>query len=164
MIRQDYIMRMIEQLVKVLSKIFFNKKEENYEEAVKNIDSAFNSILGLDYNLLNTLSENDIISLLSISKNDPSVNIKYIIIAKLLKERKEMENLINDGNHVSVSDYQKILSLYLEGILNNKNEEIDLHEYYNDVKEIVKKIDDNKLPRDTKLKLLEFYDLMRDSK
>jgi Family of unknown function (DUF6483) len=157
MIREDYIMRMIEQLVKVLSKILFNKETRDYQEAVNNIENAFKNILGLDYNLLKVLSAQDIISLLKISKDDATLSIKCIVIAKLLKERAEIENLIGSENFNYVYDYQKVLSLYLEGILNNKNKDIDLSNYYPDVKEIAKKLGD-KISEDLKYNLNKFYE------
>ena len=159
MIRQDYLMRMIEQLVKVLAKILFNKEAGNYKEAINNIDIAFNNILGLDYNLLNELSAKDIISLLGISKDDTTASIKCIVIAKLLKEKAEIEKLNSKENSSLFYDYQKVISLYLEGILNNKNTEIELRNYYSDVKEIVKIIEDE-IPQDTRFGLFKFYELL----
>ena len=95
MIREDYIMRMIEQLVRVLAKILLNKETGNYQEAKNNIETAFKNILGLDYNLVKVLSAQDIISLLKISKDDAMLSIKCIIMAKLLKERADIENSSN---------------------------------------------------------------------
>ena len=157
MIREDYIMRMIEQLVKVLAKILFNKETRDYQEAVNNIENAFKSILGLDYNLLKVLSAQDIISLLKISKDDATLSIKCIVIAKLLKERAEIENLSGSKNINYVYNYQRVLSLYLEGILNNKNKDIDLSNYYSDVKEIAEKLGD-KISEDLKFNLNKFYE------
>lgn len=163
MIREDYIMRMIEQLVKVLAKILFNKESENYQEAINNIESAFNNILGLDYNLISALSDKDIISLLKISKDNASLEIKCIIIAKLLKEKAEINNLINNENLNLVYDYQKALSLFLEGILNNKNVDIDLRSYHVDVEEIMIKINDTEISEDTRFKLSKFYELIDEN-
>jgi Family of unknown function (DUF6483) len=157
MIREDYIMRMIEQLVKVLAKILFNKETKDYQEAENNIENAFKNILGLDYNLLKVLSAQDIISLLKISKDDATLSIKCIVIAKLLKERAEIENLSGSKNFNYVYAYQRVLSLYLEGILNNKNKDIDLSNYYSDVKEIVEKLGD-RIPEDLKFNLNKFYE------
>ena len=161
MIRQDYIMRMIEQLVEVLSKILFNKKTENYQEALNNIDTAFKNIVGLDYSLISSLSAKDIISLLGIYKDDPSASIKYIIIARLLKERIEIKNLSDGKDLISIHDYQKILNLYLEGILNNSSKEAALAEYYLDIKEIVEKLR-NEIPDDISFKLFRFYEFIRE--
>ncbi len=163
MIREDYIMRMIEQLVKVLAKILSNKESENYQEAINNIESAFNNILGLDYNLISALSDKDIISLLKISKDNASLEIKCIIIAKLLKEKAEINNLINNENLNLVYDYQKALSLFLEGILNNKNVDIDLRSYHVDVEEIMIKINDTEISEDTRFKLSKFYELIDEN-
>ena len=157
MIREDYIMRMIEQLVKVLTKILLNKETRDYQEAINNIENAFKNILGLDYNLLKVLSAQDIISLLKISKDDATLNIKCIVIAKLLKERAEIENLSGSKNFNYVYDYQRVLSLYLQGILNNKNKDIDLRDYYSDVKEIAEKLGDN-ISEDLKFNLNKFYE------
>ena len=162
MIRQDYIMRMIEQMVKVLAKILFNKEAGNYNAAVSDIDAAFNSITGLDYHMINDLSANDIISILRMSKDDATVSIKCIVIAKLLKEKTDIAKLNSDENSRLVYNYQKSISLYLEGILNNKNVEIDLSEYYSDVKEIVKIIEDE-IPPETRYGLFKFYELIGES-
>ena len=154
---------MIEQMVKVLAKILFNKEAGNYNAAINDIDAAFNSITGLDYNIINDLSANDIISILKMSKDDAAVSIKCIVIAKLLKEKTDIAKLNSDENSRLVYNYQKAISLYLEGILNNKNVEIDLTSYYSDVKEIVKIIEDE-IPEDIRYRLFKFYELIGDSK
>ena len=126
MIRQDYIMRMIEQLVKVLAKILFNKETGDFRAANSEIESAFKNITGLDYFMLNKLSDKDIISLLNISKDNAAATIKCLIIAKLLKEKAELpinEKIFEEN---SGEEYLKALSLMLEGIINNQNDEIDL--------------------------------------
>ena len=82
MILQDYIMRMIAQLVKVLAKILFNKETGDFRAADKEIESAFLNITGLDYFLLKTLSDTDIISLLNVSKENSTAPIKCLMIGK----------------------------------------------------------------------------------
>ncbi|MCG6959389.1 DUF6483 family protein, partial [bacterium BMS3Abin03] len=126
MIQQDYIMRMIEQLVQVLAKLLFNKEAKNYNDALNDIDIASKIIVGLDFELLAELSAKDIKSLLALKKDDSTVNIKLIIIAKLIKEKTEILKLTSPDNPKIIPNYQKAISLYLEGILNNKNTEIDL--------------------------------------
>ena len=159
MIRQDYIMRMIEQLISVLSKIGINKEAGKYQEAITNIETAFKNILGLDYILLNALSAKDIISLMKISNDYTTLNIKCIIIAKLLKEKTKINKQLNVENPSSINDYQKPLILYLEGIVNN-NLDIELGNYYADVLEIVTKINDSEISQDTRFKLFKFYELI----
>ena len=156
MITQDYIMRMIEQLVKVLSRILFNKKNGNYREAFNDIDTALKKMVGLDYYMTNSLSGNDIISLLDFSKDNFSFSIKCIVIAKLLKENGEIKDLSNKENFNSTYDYQKSLKLFLEGILRNNNKEFSFSEFYPDIEEIAKKLGDE-IPLETKLLLSKFY-------
>lgn len=148
---------MIEQLVKVLAKVLFNKETGNYRGAISDIKTAFNNILGLDYNLVSSLSAKDIKSLLKMSGDEVMINVKYIVIAKLLKEKSDIENL-QDGIN-SGYEYQRSLDLFLEGILNNKNKEINLSPYYNDVKEIIKRLKDE-IPDDIRFKLFKFFTLI----
>jgi Family of unknown function (DUF6483) len=159
MIRQDYLMRMIEELVKVITKILLNKKAGNYNTALNSIDDAFNTIVGLDYNIMNQLSAKDIIALFEISKDSATVNVKCIVIAKLLKEKTDLAKQNGDDNSTLVYGYQKAMTLYLHGILNYKNVEIDLDSYYSDVKEIAKNIFDE-IPDDTRISLFKFYELI----
>ena len=158
MIFQDYIMRMIEQLVKVLTKVLFNKKAGNYNAALESVDNALNTLVGLDHKLIDELGANDIKSLLDYANEKPVFNIKCIIAGRLIKEKSDLLKLNNAENSKLIPNYQKALDLILEGILNNKNTEIDLSNFYQDVKEIAG-ILGNDISTDTRFKLLKFYKL-----
>ena len=149
-------MRMIEQLTNVLAKIFFKKETKNYNEALTDINTASKTIVGLDLNLLEKLSADDIRSLLRIAGDDSTICVKFITIAKLVKEKTDILQLISQDNPEFISNYQKAISLYLEGMLNNKNTEIDLSRFYLDVKEIVNVLKDEINP-ETRFKLFKFY-------
>ena len=157
MIQQDYIMRMIEQLVQVLAKLLFNKEAKNYNDALNDIDIASKIIVGLDFELLAELSAKDIKSLLALKKDDSTVNIKLIIIAKLIKEKTEILKLTSPDNPKIIPNYQKAISLYLEGILNNKNTEIDLSRFYQDIEEIENILKDE-INTEIRFNLFKFYD------
>ncbi|MCG6912466.1 DUF6483 family protein [bacterium BMS3Abin03] len=157
MIQQDYIMRMIEQLVQVLAKLLFNKEAKNYNDALNDIDIASKIIVGLDFELLAELSAKDIKSLLALKKDDSTVNIKLIIIAKLIKEKTEILKLTSPDNPKIIPIYQKAISLYLEGILNNKNTEIDLSRFYQDIEEIENILKDE-INTEIRFNLFKFYD------
>jgi hypothetical protein len=159
MIRQDYIMRLIEQLVKVLAKILFNKKNGNYNEALDNIDNALSTFVGLDYFMLNRLSVKDIKTLLNINEEESAVSVKCLIAAKLLKERTEILKLNGCENLELVQNYQKALDLYLECIMNLKSEEMDLSSYYADIKELAE-ILENEITPEERLGLAKFYGLL----
>jgi hypothetical protein len=154
-------MRMIEQLAKVLAKILFNKENGDYNSALNKINAAFNSIVGIDHNMLTQLSADDIISLLKISKDNTTAGIKCIAIAKLFKEKADIEKLNGNEKPELVYNYQKALRLYIEGILNIKNTDIDIGNFYPDVKEIVDVLDGDITP-EIRIGLFKFYVLLGD--
>ncbi len=158
MIKQDYIMRLIEQLVKALSKILFNKETGNHTEAIQNINNSFSSLLGLDHKLLEISSADNIVSLLELQGDSTTLNIKYILIAKLLKEKAEIKSLSEPKDFDAVIEYKKALTLFLEGFLNNKNKDVPLNEYHQDVEELADKLGNN-LSSDEKAKLIKFYEI-----
>ncbi len=158
MIREDYIIRMIDQLVKVLIKILVNKETKNYQEAINNIDAAFDSMIGLDLNIINALAAQDLISLLKFSSDEKAKNVKCIVVAKLLKEKAEIERITDSDNSNSIIDYQKALYLYMEGLLNNDNLDIDTSNYFADVTEIIEKLGD-KVPQELRISIKNFYAL-----
>lgn len=149
-------MRLIEQLVKVLAKILVNKRAGNYNAALESIDNALNTLVGLDHKLIDELGANDIISLLDYANEKPIVNIKCIVAAKLIREKSDLLKLNKSENSKLIPNYQKALNLILEGLLNGKNTEIDLSNFYQDVKEIVGLLEDEIIP-ETRFKLFKFY-------
>ncbi len=158
MIYQDCILRLLEQFVKVLAKILFNKKMGNYRDAAENAETAFNHLLGLDYNLVSSLSAKDIVSLLNLSTDEMGISIKCIIAARLLKEHTELKSINNPDSPDVLPGYLKALRLYLEAILNNKNKDADLSEYYPEVKELAAKLGDD-VPEDIESNLIKFHKL-----
>lgn len=140
MIQKDYIMRMIEQLTKFLAKILFKKNEENHEEALAIIESAMVNIFGLSPDLFDTLSDIAIAELLGISKDKSTGGIKCIVAARLLKEKAEILELKENDSSFTNSCYQKVLSLYLQGMLSIGYTELDLTSYYTDINQIANKL------------------------
>ncbi|MFO7448113.1 MAG: DUF6483 family protein [Ignavibacteriaceae bacterium] len=156
MIRHDYIMMLIEQLSVVLVKILFNKDKENYKEAAKEAESALSGIVGLDYNMLNSLSAEDIISLLNIS--DDTSGFKCIVAAKLLKEIADIKELSSNSGG-DYKTYIKILTLYLEGILKTKVTSTESIDFTPDIEDITKRLSEYEFPPGIKHKLFRFYEL-----
>jgi tetratricopeptide (TPR) repeat protein len=149
---------MIEQIVRVLAKILFNVEMGNYRGAFDEIDSAFKGLTGLDYNLLNSLSDKDIIALLKISEDNEITGAKCFVIGKLLKEAAGLKAM-EENNYSINSEYQKALSLYLEGILSNRNSIQLFADYFKDIDIIVEKIKDDEISPDIRFKLFKFYEL-----
>ena len=64
MIERDYIMRMIQQLSQALVRILFLKSQKEYPEALSEIRKASRTILGADLDVLQRLSDRQMIDLL----------------------------------------------------------------------------------------------------
>ena len=157
MIRQDYIMRMIDQLIKVLAKVLFNKEEGNYEAALGDIETACKALSGVDYQLVNSLTADDIISLMKRTNEGAKISVKSISIAKLLKAKADILEASGKENETSQNDYHKSLVLFLEGILNNQEPEFDVTKYYDDVNEILNKIPAVEISADIRFNLFKLY-------
>jgi hypothetical protein len=152
MIQKDYIMRMIEQLASALARVILNRNTGNNEEALSNVDTACSDILGFDSGLLDTLSAQDVAQLLGLSRKDSTAGMKCLVAARLVKEKADIEETIGKDTRYPFSDYQKALSLYLDGLLNLGYSELDTNDYYSDVNSIVAKLG-NSIPEETMLKL-----------
>ena len=154
MIQKDYIMRMIEQMGKILAKVLLNKEEGNQEEAIKAIDNSFGTLTGIDLQLLTTLSYEEIAELFGIFKDQSTGSLKCIIAAKLLSEKSDLLKDIQAEE--STKNLHKALGLFLKGILNIGYTEIDMTSYYNDVKSIEKDLN-GRLTTNEMFLLFEFY-------
>jgi hypothetical protein len=141
MIRQDFILRQIQLLAKFIEKILVNKKEGHFPEALKEVDTALKEIAGIDYSLIQALSESELLNFLNITKNNEVVASKCIIIAKLLKEQAEIRCRIPEAvNYNPIDDYKKALSLFNEAFSRCDKDVSVLKEYTNDIMDLKKMI------------------------
>ncbi|MDI6803241.1 MAG: DUF6483 family protein [Bacteroidota bacterium] len=121
MLQRDYIMRMIEQLNKVLSKILFNKEVKQFENALGEIQTSGENFLGFKWKMIEQLSDQDIIALLKIGGE---LNVgKTIVIASLLKEEADILELLGKEDK-SWRTYLKAFSLFVEILMIETTDEI----------------------------------------
>src|SRR5512136_2370405 len=91
MIREDYLMRLIEQFTRAMAQISGFRKAEQYPQAWEAIERAYGQLLGVDARLVHLLSEPDLIGFLKTGgEPDPS---KCVIAAELLCEEAEIHEL-----------------------------------------------------------------------
>jgi hypothetical protein len=152
MIQKDYILRMLEQLGKILAKVILNKTAQNHESAITEIETAFINLLGLDPGLLDKLSAQSIAELLGILKDKPMGCLKCLVAARLLKTKTDVLSEINPNTVNVLSDYLKALNLYLDGLLNLGYSELDAKAYFGDIAAITDKLG-NSIPQETRQKL-----------
>ena len=152
MIRNDYIMRMIEQLTVALANIAGLKVNHKYEEGLQRANEAFKDIFGLSAETIDSLDYKALIYL--IGSNDVSGRAKCLIVAELLKERAEVYKALNKYDE-SLSCYLKSISIYIEMVLAEKEL---IQEYANKIEDIYKKINKYQIPRDSLFLLFRFFE------
>ncbi len=111
MFKQDYIMRLIEQLAQAFHQIIGLKARGRFDEAEAIISRTGQLLLGCDMALLRGLSDEGIIALLK--RTDAADIGAYIVAAELLREQGDMDGS-RSGPDASYPCYLKSLSLYLE--------------------------------------------------
>ncbi len=151
MLQRDYLMRMTEILVKVLSKVLLFKKEMRYEDAKKEIETAAKTIVGIDLRLLSLLSVEDILKLL---KTSDVYAGRCIISAELLREYGDVFEL---QDYKGIDIFLKALHLYLEALFTKELPIPDI--YFPKVNEIIDKLTEIEVTIELKYKLIEYYEL-----
>ena len=138
----DYILRIIEQFAAYLWAIVFNKKAQNYDVAIEKIEETYNGLLHKKGNDIKYLSVNEIINNNTYGNILEKENIE--IIANLIYEEAEINELKNEHNNLSLEYYCKSLELFL--LLMNENE---TKKYNKNIDEIISKLEyyelDNKI-------------------
>ncbi len=159
MIQKDYIMRMVEQAAKALNRIMVNKKNDSLDEAQKNVENAFNNVLGIDLQLLLLLSESDAAVLFGISNDKEIGSVKCLMAARLLKEYSEIQSKIE--NKIQLCGYTKALHYYLYGLLNIGDETLNKNEYLKEMNELLN-LRGIEINEDMKLKIDEANKLIKN--
>lgn len=150
MLQRDYFLRMAEMLASVLAKVLFNRQNNNYEEAEKEIETAAKTIVGLDLNIINILSTEDIIKLM---KTTGLYAGRCLISAELLKEYADVHEL---KGKESGSIKFKSLSLYIESILSKELPEPE--KYFSKINDLIKVIPVDIVSDELSFKLIDYYE------
>ena len=88
MIHNDYIMRMIQQLVKVLAQILFLRERGRDDDALREIDQSMQRLCGLNSQLVNSLSRASLVAAL---RGGATLDVgKCLVVAGLLKEEADI--------------------------------------------------------------------------
>jgi len=153
MIREDYIMRMVKQFTRAVTKILGLKESHQYDEALETVNETFQELFGLKAELFNSLSAESIIELLKLGNSE--VMQKCFWVADLMREEAAIYESQGE-THKSKSEYLKSLELYLEGITHGDNSVVA--DYFGKIKEILDRFELQELTYKTKCKLLRYYE------
>ena len=116
MIERDYLMRMIDLLVKALAQILLHKKTYDYPMALKEIDSSCKSLLGMNREFIRNFSDVQLIELFE--RDIEASGVKCYVLGMLLNQEAEILQLQgNQSEGLALST--KSLSLLLSSFLNS---------------------------------------------
>ncbi|MBU1299523.1 MAG: hypothetical protein KJ963_01590 [Bacteroidetes bacterium] len=153
MIEKDYILRMIALLSAALAKILLKRELKLYDEAKVEIQKTSKLILGISYDVLDNISDADIIKLF---KPDSDINAeKCYVIAELTREAGEISESLGELEE-STARYEKALSLYLELFVNSNVH--DRSELGNRIELMIDKLKHFEIDTALEEKIFKFYD------
>jgi len=153
MLTEDYIMRMINQVLAVFLQALGLKKAGQLSEALQAFDQAVESLLGLRASLAKQLEDRQLLTLLTFQ--DKLDVDRLLILADIYREEGEVHTLLGQPEQ-SQFTAQRSLRLYLEAALATEA---------NPTLELVQKIEAQRsrlpapdLPVETRLALLDYFD------
>lgn len=155
MITRDYFMRMIHQLAQVIAKVLKLSEVKQYNEALEEIQLSAKQLLGMELRLLTSLSDTEIIRLLSVG--DRFDVEKCVVTAELLRLIGEVKERQVDENG-KFNCFATSLSLYLE-LLFRETETLP-KEYFDEIDVLIGKLSCYELSSALSQKLFRFYGIV----
>lgn len=144
---------MVDILARALAKIIFFKDENNYKEALNELDMATKELLGMDRMFLHSLSDSQLVQLI-----EPEENLlapKCYLLGIVFKE--EAEIFKQQGNEEQYIDFNmRSLYMFVEGIERSKI--MIEKDHLKKIDEVIDKLSDYELPRDINEKLFYYYE------
>lgn len=122
MFRKDYIMRMIEEFVKVLAKIVLLRETKNYTDSKNELDGLSRLVTGFGLEHLKSLGPEGINYVFAMNMNSHAE--KIFCSAKMIKEDAmilEAENNLNEAEE-SYTLAEKLFTMASETDLDEKDE------------------------------------------
>lgn len=153
MLTRDYIMRMIDTLIRVLEKIFFLKEAKNYPEALKELDSLTKELLGMDSMFIHSLSDSQLVQI--VDREGNLLAPKCYLIGVVFKE--EAEIFMLQGNRKGAAKfYMRSLNMFIAGI---ENSGITVEkDHLKKIDDVIDKLSEYELPPDISGKLFFYYE------
>lgn len=155
MLRRDYILRMIEEFMQVLSRINSLKQSERWQEASGSVEDEFQQLLGADAQTIVRLSETELLA--KIVRNTPTqaVRDRTLMVATLLSEAGDIA-IAQDRTEDGRACYVKGLDLLLNVL--GSEDVFECPEFVPNVELLVSKLQDGDLPPQTLVRLMQHYE------
>lgn len=151
MLRQDYILRMIQQLAQAIGRLTAKARTEEPAIVHAELNEALKDLTGLDFDVLDSLPLASVLQVLE-ADNDPNP-ARILAIAECSFVRARLADTI-DQNDISLRARVMALTLYLETFTLFRHEA--LTEAENRAEDLLTDLEAVDLPRDTILRLFRY--------
>ena len=155
MITRDYFLRMIHQLAQVIAKVLKLSEAKQHDEALEEIQRSSKQLLGIDLRFLTSLSDTEIIRLLSLGERFEVE--KCVVTAELLRLIGEVKERQAD-EHATYNSYTTSLSLFLE-LLFRESETLP-KEFFDEIDVLIGKLSSYDVPAALQRKLFRFHSIV----
>jgi hypothetical protein len=155
MIRQDYILRMIEEFMQVLSRIASLKRGQLWREADGVLDAEFQRLVSAGAQAVSQMSETELLAKLIQGEPTQVVHHKTLLLTTLLKEAGDLalaQNRMAEGR----TCYLKALNLLLETLA--RAEALALPDFVPKAEVFVQALQNSPLPLDTQARLMQHHE------
>ena len=159
MIRRDYILRMIEELVQVLTRIGSLKQLHRWEDASQALAVELNRLTGNDPLALSKLSDMELLAKIVHGEPTMAVRDKTLGIARLLKEAGDVANASGKPDEARAI-YLKGLHLLLHAL--SANDPLDVPAFVPKLDEFLIALNESPLPLPTQGMLMQYYEQIGD--
>jgi hypothetical protein len=152
-IRNDYIMRLIAQLLKAMQQILKLKDSRRYDDALREVDLTMQRICGMNSQLVNGLSEESLVA--TLRAGAALDHGKALVLAELLKEEGDLLAALERPDEAFLR-YYRSLYLYLEAFVGE--DELRLPDYSEKIAAVVERLDEFVLPLEMTERLARYYE------
>jgi tetratricopeptide (TPR) repeat protein len=153
MLTEDYFMRMINQMLAVLTKIIGLKDAGQYQEAQQIINQSLEQLLGMPSDLLKQMDDSSVMNILT--TQGELVSDRLYMVANLY----ELEgDLLTDQNRISDAnlDYLRALTIYLDIAFKGENQYSSELNYK--IEQLQLKLVNQELRVDIYYRLFDYYE------
>lgn len=156
MTQRDYILRMFEEMSRVLAQIVYHRQIKDYQAAHDLIDEQFKQTFGMSLGFINSLSDETLLAMLTTMG---TLNVdKCWLVAILLKANGEIYEDEQDEDN-SYYSYLRACNLLLEALY--EQHQTKNIETIAEVEETLDKLEDYELPLRTRQLLFWYFEHTR---
>ncbi|HVM46526.1 MAG TPA: DUF6483 family protein [Candidatus Acidoferrum sp.] len=155
MIRRDYILRMIEEFIQVLSRINSLKRGLRWQEADEELDTGLQRLVSAGAEAVSRMGETELLARLIQGEPTQVVHHKALLLTTLLKEAGDVavaQDRVAEGR----ACYVKGLNLLLDTLA--RGEAAEFPEFVPKVEVFAQALQDAPLPLDTQARLMQHYE------